>query len=142
MPTMATAMEYQTTEFALITCCNCGIQFYVPSYWQQKRREDRRSFQCPNGHTQGYYGETEAQKLRKQLDREKETSSYWKRRRNEETQARLAAERRAAAHKGVATKLKKRAANGVCPCCSRTFVNLANHMKSQHPDFVEAASTE
>ena len=25
--------------------------------------------------------------------------------------------------------------NGVCPCCTRTFPNLAAHMKTKHPDF-------
>ncbi len=35
------------------------------------------------------------------------------------------------------TKVKKRAANGVCPCCNRTFSDLARHMKAKHPDFAE-----
>jgi hypothetical protein len=34
------------------------------------------------------------------------------------------------------TKLKKRTSAGTCPCCTRTFANMAEHMKKQHPDFV------
>jgi chemotaxis response regulator CheB len=36
------------------------------------------------------------------------------------------------------TKTKKRVANGVCPCCNRTFKQLARHMKAKHPEFVGA----
>lgn len=45
-----------------------------------------------------------------------------------------AVKRSAAAYKGAATRLKNRAKAGVCPCCNRTFQNLARHMASQHPD--------
>lgn len=40
--------------------------------------------------------------------------------------------------KGVATRLKNRAAHGVCPCCNRTFQQLARHMSAKHPDFKTA----
>ncbi|HEX9950777.1 MAG TPA: hypothetical protein VGB53_03340 [Rubricoccaceae bacterium] len=36
--------------------------------------------------------------------------------------------RRAAAQKGAHTRTKKRIAAGVCPCCNRTFQDLARHM--------------
>lgn len=39
--------------------------------------------------------------------------------------------------KGEVTKLKKRIANGVCPCCKRSFCNLAAHMKTQHPEYTK-----
>jgi DNA repair exonuclease SbcCD ATPase subunit len=35
-------------------------------------------------------------------------------------------------------KLRTRAAAGVCPCCGRTFKQLARHMQSKHPDWPEA----
>ena len=35
--------------------------------------------------------------------------------------------------------VKARVAHGVCPCCNRTFKQLARHMKTKHPDYVEAA---
>lgn len=49
---------------------------------------------------------------------------------------REAAQHQSRAFKGVVTKLKKRAANGVCPCCNRTFVDLARHMAGKHPTFL------
>lgn len=39
------------------------------------------------------------------------------------------------AQKGQNTRLKKRIAAGVCPCCNRSFANLREHMAGQHPDF-------
>lgn len=34
-----------------------------------------------------------------------------------------------------AERLATRANHGVCPCCKRTFSQLARHMKTKHPDF-------
>lgn len=39
------------------------------------------------------------------------------------------------AQKGQNTRLKNRIAAGVCPCCNRSFQNVARHMAGQHPDF-------
>jgi hypothetical protein len=33
------------------------------------------------------------------------------------------------------TRIKKRVAAGVCPCCNRSFKDLARHMAGQHPDY-------
>jgi len=46
--------------------------------------------------------------------------------------------RRVSAARGRVTKIKRRVQHGVCPCCNRTFSNLASHMKTKHPEF-EAA---
>lgn len=42
---------------------------------------------------------------------------------------------RVAAYKGQVTKVKRRVSKGVCPCCNRTFENLARNMESQHPAY-------
>lgn len=72
--------------------------------------------------------QSELERTRKQLERA-ET-----RERAARDQAE-AAERSAIAYKGHATRLRKRAAAGVCPCCTRSFQNLQRHMASQHPTF-------
>ncbi len=46
--------------------------------------------------------------------------------------------KRVNALRGVVTRTKKRIANGTCPCCTRTFTNLARHIAAKHPDYVEA----
>lgn len=40
-----------------------------------------------------------------------------------------------------AERLRRRTAAGVCPCCNRSFVQLARHMKTKHPDHVEKPPT-
>lgn len=39
--------------------------------------------------------------------------------------------------RGVVTKTKNRIGKGVCPCCNRTFVELARHIATKHPDYAK-----
>ncbi len=119
-----------------ITCCDCGINFSVPDRWQAERRNDRRNFFCPNGHAQAYQHETEKERLEKMLSRERQRVAQWQDDAREQKERAEGAERRAAAARGQVTKLKKRATSGLCPCCNRSFVALAAHMKTQHPGFM------
>jgi hypothetical protein len=124
-----------TVEYRLvaITCADCGISFGIGKAFQDARRADQRGFYCPNGHS-NYYPKpkrTEADRLREQLDAARSLASR-------ERERREAADRSARACKGVATRVKRQAAHGVCPApgCKRSFANLAAHMAGQHPDFV------
>lgn len=42
--------------------------------------------------------------------------------------------------KGHLTRVKKRVAAGVCPCCNRTFADLARHMAGKHPEYATEAT--
>lgn len=128
------------TNTAIVTlshvpCCECGITFGIPLTFEQERRSDQKSFWCPNGHILAYSGKSEASRLRGELDYEKQLRAKW-RRYYERAQSDYQQERRtSAAYRGQITKMKKRAKAGVCPCCKRTFKQLASHMKTQHPDW-------
>jgi hypothetical protein len=113
-----------------VTVCTCGVLFAVPEKLLDQRRYDGESFYCPHGHSLSFKGErtTQEAKLRRANERNAQLTAE-----NDQ----LDASRRA--YKGQATRLRKRAAGGVCPCCNRTFKELGRHMKDQHPDFVEAA---
>ncbi len=39
------------------------------------------------------------------------------------------------AQKAAKTKLKNRIKHGVCPCCKRTFQNIAKHIATKHPGY-------
>jgi hypothetical protein len=121
-------------------CCNCHMVFAMPNELVQQRQRDHQTFYCPNGHAQHYTGKSDVEQLREQLAATERDMNYYAERSRGEQRRAEAAERKAAAHKGVATKLKKRAAAGVCPCCNRHFEALARHMKSKHPDFAESKS--
>lgn len=129
-----TTIALETTLYVQ-ECIACGITFAFGKSYDARLRETHENFYCPNGHRQAYLGKTEAEKLREQLKREEErrerlesTVEFWKGRER-------MAERRVRAHKGIVTKLKKRVANGVCPCCHAKFKNLRDHMKAEHPDW-------
>lgn len=129
------ASVVQVTE-RIVTqqCINCGVWFGVPEFFDTRRQQDGKNFYCPSGHSQ-CYRESDADRLRKQLNREIASHDQTRAHRDD-------AERRVTAQKGVNTKLKKRVGNGVCPCCNRSFTNLRRHMKCKHPDFAEASPGE
>lgn len=109
------------------TCFRCGIVFAVPAYFRKMRLDDKQSFWCPNGHSQAYV-QSEADRLREQLQRSSE-SLVWQKGRVSSLEKSLIAQ------KGQMTKLKNRIARGVCPCCKRSFSDLHRHMQTKHPDY-------
>lgn len=100
---------------------------------QRKRDEGENDLviHCPLGHGYVLGGrEGRAERLEKQLAAE--------RARHDQTRAeRDQHERSLRAERGAKTKLKKRLAGGVCPCCQRTFENLGRHMKTKHPEYAK-----
>lgn len=99
----------------------------MTSQMQKDFSENRKSFYCPNGHSQ-HYTEDEIKKLKDTIA-SKDRDLEWMR------AQKTRAERELSAQKGQVTKIKNRISHGVCPCCKRTFSQLARHMKMKHPDF-------
>lgn len=134
-------MSAATTDLALtyesVDCPACGFVFMVPDTLLGRRRKDGKTFFCPAGGCRMDYGETEAQKLQAQLDRTQRQLATSQSTLTHERDQRTAAENALRAQRGANTRLRKRVSNGVCPCCSRTFADVARHMAGQHPDFVE-----
>lgn len=115
-------------------CCNCGTPFAMTSEMMRKRRTDGENFYCPNGHSQRYT-ETTVMKLKKELEHEKQRRMWAENSRDCAREGEKAAILGKSALKGVVTKIKKRVAHGVCPCCQRTFINLQRHMGMKHPNY-------
>lgn len=130
------------SEQEFMHCPNCFIYWSAPSALFEARRKDGGSFYCPNGHSLSWT-DNENDRTRRERDRLKQENARlaeqakaaWATAEERNT-ARRDAERRAAAARGQVTKLKKRAAGGACPCCNRTFPNLAAHMKTKHAGFL------
>lgn len=129
-----------TPEVTLVTmqCGKCGITFAVPNGFRDEKLETGQTFYCPNGHPRAFV-ETEATRLRRRVEALQGEAQRAYAQATHQRDQREAAERSNAALRGVITKKNKRAAAGVCQCCSRTFQDVARHMASQHPGFVEAA---
>lgn len=114
------------------TCCQCGILWAMDLAFVIRRKEDHKSFYCPNGHEQQYRGESEAEKLRRQVNQMTQQQARY-----EDEARRLrdnysAAEKRADLMAKATKRLKARVHNGVCPDCNRSFTDLKRHMVSKH----------
>lgn len=135
---MATKTITQDVVLIVENCIECGIVHAIPRELRTRYQERGGFWMCPNGHSQGWKesnSQSATDKLRAELESAKNTNRYYAQRTNELHEQKEGYKRRLAATKGTVTKLKNRAANGVCPCCNRTFQNVQRHMTTKHPDF-------
>jgi hypothetical protein len=115
-------------------CATCGVIYGLERNFANRKSEQNKSWFCPNGHSQVFIesalsrAEKAAKRAQELLDMERTRNQTLR-----DEKARI--ERQRAAAHGQVTKLRNRAKHGVCPCCKRTFSQLADHMKTQHPDF-------
>jgi len=126
-------------------CYTCKCEVWVPdALWEACKRSrgpNGISYYCAYGHQQHLVqGESEETKLRRERDRLAQRVAEWQDEARQEREKREAAERRTAAARGQVTKIKNRVGHGVCPCCTRSFQNLARHMASEHPTFAAEAA--
>lgn len=125
------------TTFVTATCPECFVTYAIPKKVHAWALEsNRRSLCCPFGHGWHYSGRS----LASQLQRAEERAARERALADQVRADRDALQRSLSATRGVVTRTKRRVANGVCPCCNRTFVQLGRHMAAQHPDYVESAS--
>ena len=124
-------------EFRLMECGTCGVWFAMPETKYDHCYREGGFWCCPNGHSRGWKegaDKEETAQLRRERDNlkqqiaraEDEARVAWATA-NEQRQQRQAAEGKLREH-------QKRAGAGVCPCCNRTFSQLARHMQTKHPD--------
>jgi hypothetical protein len=119
----------QAIQFEVYECAECGIPFGLSGDFVRRKREDHASWYCPRGHPQSFKGESEAERLRKLLADANANATKLAQR---ALDAELAEQKAETARR----KLEKRVRAGVCPCCSRSFVNLKRHMATKHPEKV------
>lgn len=127
---MSAVLKFQQ-ELETKTCGECGVTFAAPAYFWSERKQTGATWYCPNGHAR-IFGKTAAQELQEQLEREREQH---RQRLDFERNQTAAVKRELVTVKGQLTKTKKRVANGVCPCCQRSFVQLKRHIATKHPDY-------
>lgn len=115
-----------------ITCCNCGVVFGMDRSYKELRKKDRAMFFCPSGHQQHFVGETETEKLKKQLEQAQAHSKYLEERNDSLKKTNAATRAWLSRTTNEKERLLNRIKNGVCPCCKRTFQNLKRHMAVKH----------
>jgi len=131
MPTLRVEREI---DLEVTDCCNCGTYFAMPRRLYNARRQDGRTFYCPNGHPM-VFSQSEVDRLKGELAKAARNLELSETRRRQANERADAIERSRSAIKGQVTKIKNRIANGVCPCCNRSFANLHRHMCTKHPDY-------
>ena|SRR5579859_5254664 len=114
----------------VVTSCWCGIPLAVPADLYGMATREGKEIYCPLGHQFVFSNTLKKQndQLRAQLEDERARVRHA---RDDADHQR----RRVIAYKGVIGKTKKRIAHGVCPCCTRTFENLARHIATKHPEY-------
>lgn len=130
----------EVVELEKMTCKNCNGIFALNREYILHQRTHAGGYYCPYCQTLWVWRESESDKLRKLLaEKHKEVTAskceaMRERQLKEETSLRMKAERKL-----------KRVDHGVCPCCNRTFRNLARHMASKHlkiPESFKQATRE
>ena len=118
-------------------CWRCKCEVWLPtSLYKAAKHSSRISFFCAYGHEAIFSeGETEADKLRRERDRLAQQMAEREDRIKKLIDAANTTDQMYRKLKAEKTKLVKRSAAGTCPCCKRTFRQMALHMAKQHPDF-------
>jgi hypothetical protein len=124
-----------TGTLTIVECPGCHMDFGITPSFEAARRNDHKTFWCPAGCAQSYRSKSEEEKLREQLATSERRRGYAEARTTSLRDQLGATERSLRGHKAAKTRIKNRIAAGVCPCCNRSFQNVARHMAGQHPEY-------
>ncbi len=121
-----------------VDCISCKAIFGMTKTADDNYQNNHKSFNCPYCDNSMFYpGKSDIEREREktqralsQLEQQEALTKYQKKRA-------LSYQYQARAEKGAKTRLKNRVKNGICPCCNRTFQNLARHINGQHPEYKE-----
>jgi len=121
-----TSTLHFTHEYELVSCGADGCdQWFAMSvgYYRETKRTGQ-TWYCPRGHPRVWRGQTTEAKLQEVEAQLVHANDQLKASAEETEKMRLRLLRD-----------RQRFANGVCPCCNRSFTNVMRHMKTQHPDY-------
>jgi hypothetical protein len=125
------------SELEIHTCPTCFIVYAIPMAMSERKHEDGTNWYCPNGHHVVFSTSVKGKldEMRRERDRLKQEQAWYDDRHREQQRELETAKRSAAALKGQVTKITRRVGHGVCPCCNRTFAQLARHMAAKHKNW-------
>ncbi len=118
-----------TAQLTTIHCGECAGTYAIDERYREQRYQKGESWTCPYCKCGwGYSGQSENALLKKKIE---EKNAEIARANSVAMAQRQAADMERAAKEKAERKLK-RVGNGMCPCCNRTFKNLARHMAVTH----------
>lgn len=109
------------------TCCACGVVFWMTQQMYDRLLQSHKAFYCPNGHSQSFIAETEAQKYKRLYGQAEDRAAAARAERDQ-------AEASRRAWKGQVTRLRKQVIEGSCPFCGQHLRDLERHVARQHPN--------
>lgn len=133
---MAKTVEF-LVELEATSCAQCGMVFAFDGSLMRQLRRDHTRFYCPRGHPLHFGSDSDLDDLKKQLKRATQAADQARAEATHQRDQREAAERSLRATRAAHTRTKNRIANGTCPCCKRTFRDLAEHMQNKHPEYAD-----
>lgn len=119
-----------TGALVVTSCGVCSIRFAMPEDLERRAREQGKAFDgfyCPQGHTL-IYRDGENDRLKRELASAESRNTH------------LGDQLHASIEEAEKIRLqvlkdRHRIANGVCPCCQRSFENVRRHVQGQHPEY-------
>ena len=118
--------------FEVCVCGTCGATFFIHQTVRAEQRRIGGYSYCPNGHRWGYSeANSEERRIRRERDSLRQQIAERDDCLRDVTSQRDTLEKRLRAH-------VNRVSAGVCPCCHRTFKQLALHMKNKHPALISS----
>jgi hypothetical protein len=131
----------RTETINLWDCAACCAPVALTADHETRLRKYGETFYCPHGHHNSFSDSSELSRVKAKLAEQARIATEQAARAQREQERALQAEfaeQRAVNERNAVQRemkrLKTRAAAGVCPCCNRTFVKLAQHMKTKHPE--------
>ncbi len=117
------------SRYTLVNCGpedrgGCGMAFAMTQQFYDQTHRTGETWYCPKGHPRVWGGDSIERKLQKEQARSVALGDQLRAAIEDAETARVALIRE-----------RSRIANGVCPCCNRSFENVARHIKGQHPDY-------
>lgn len=122
------------TEELVAHRCWCGILHAIPralhdnSANSANNGKESREVYCPLGHKWVLGATTKLSDTEKALQQERAAHDQCR-------AARREIEAQNAHIEASLLRIRKRAKQGICPCCHRTVKQLASHMQDKHPNF-------
>ncbi len=126
-----------SVSLSTMNCGECGGTYAINERYRQQKYDKGEGWTCPYCKCNwGYYEDSEVKRLEKQLATAKNETYRIRKQKEWAEQEAKNQKNTARAFKASATRAKNKLSRtkaGVCPCCNRTFKQLAAHMKNKHP---------
>jgi hypothetical protein len=138
---MSNAQIQELVILTQINCGECGGTYAINERYRAQRQQKGDGWTCPYCKCSwGYFNNGDNAKLKRDLEEANRRVEFQRDQAAMERKRRESAEHRERAQKAAKTRIKNRIANGVCPCCNRTFLDLQRHMSTKHADYVTTST--